>query len=735
VVEYQSQGLSRVEWEDSDTLPPATESVQEVDLTAQEPQSGTIGKREPEGIAQEKDKSPGVKEKSSVSEDDVQYGPAAIANGKRGRGRPKGSKDKRQRKRRKIQKEEKAKEEEDALHAFLTQLQGEEAEMYAHLAMEEGEELLEAEVFLCWDTKPGDFERPSKAFNQENPFRPKWVEAKSLEQVRLEAYKTWRRFNSEEEQQWRDGKIQAVPCALLLNRKRCGRFKARLVVLGNRWKPNSEDNAVFASVVSQTGNRAALIQTAKNGFEPVPFDITNAFIRASMGSIKVAIRLPESFREGDDDCGKRMLLQALYGLPISPRLWAKTLAKDLADIGWVECKHEPGVWTKSEGGKVIGIMTVYVDDCMMACCSKERARAELKLMAGKHPLTEIKTEVSADGTIRFDLLGADVELNPKKRTLRMHMKNYCEKFLKKFDMQDCKPRAHPSFPEENLYCKDSGPSTFPYKACVGALQWLSTVARPDLSHSTNMLARASANPVTNAMAKACRLVMRYVAGTKEVGLEYSPESEREFHEKFSKLAEHADNEKVKLEQARAPVHTFTDASFGVTYREMRSISGVVIYMHGTPVAWKSKVQSVFASSTTESEWVAMADGIAIGEGVQVLKEFLVGSEKPLEKGPLWCDNRSAVICGRKGPANTDEIPKRTRHVALRFAKVLTEFERLWFCPTMDQRADGLTKSGNPFALRHIFVNHPKPRPSDDEDDDDEEEDHIPAYMVFAGLRA
>ena len=63
-----------------------------------------------------------------------------------------------------------------------------------------------------------------------------------------------------------------------------------------------------------------------------------------------------------------------------------------------------------------------------------------------------------------------------------------------------------------------------------------TVCRPDLEHSTNVLARASANPVTNSMAKACRLVMRYIAGTKNVGLMYSPESEAEFDEKFGKLA-------------------------------------------------------------------------------------------------------------------------------------------------------------------------------------------------------
>ena len=74
-------------------------------------------------------------------------------------------------------------------------------------------------------------------------------------------------------------------------------------------------------------NRIAMIIAAKLGFHPVPFDIGNAFVRASMGDIKVCTRLPQNFRnDNDGDDGKGILLKALDGLPISPRLWAKTLA-------------------------------------------------------------------------------------------------------------------------------------------------------------------------------------------------------------------------------------------------------------------------------------------------------------------------------------------------------------------------------------------------------------------------
>ena len=57
-----------------------------------------------------------------------------------------------------------------------------------------------------------------------------------------------------------------------------------------------------------------------------------------MGDVKVAIRLPEQFREDVGDDGLRLLEKALYGLPISPRLWGKTLNRDLA--GCASYSHE-----------------------------------------------------------------------------------------------------------------------------------------------------------------------------------------------------------------------------------------------------------------------------------------------------------------------------------------------------------------------------------------------------------
>ena len=217
----------------------------------------------------------------------------------------------------------------------------------------------------------------------------------------------------------------------------------------------------------------------------------------------------------------------------------------------------------------------------------------------------------------------------------------------------------------------------------------------------NALARASAEEVTVSMARCCRLVMRYLVGTKNLGIENSPKVEKDFQNSIHKLKGHPENEKATHEQLQAPVATYTDASFGTTYKKLRSVTGVCIFLYGCCVCWKTSVQTVFAKSTTESEFTALSDGVEMEEDVYALLEFLYG--KPPPEGPLFCDNRSAVVCVRKGTENTAEIPRRTRHVALRHAHVLPRSHRVWFVPTDQQRADGMTKSSNAASLQQVVA--------------------------------
>ena len=370
-----------------------------------------------------------------------------------------------------------------------------------------------------------------------------------------------------------------------------------------------------------------------------------------------------------------------------------------------------------------------MDDCILGARTPELCDNMVEEVNKMHPLTRIETKEDEHGTKFFDMCGADIAYNSKLKTLKISMSNYIDKILKRFDAEKCKERSIPGFPEKNLYSKTSKLSDFAFKAAVGALQWLATTARPDIAHSTNMLARAGAQPVTQNMARCARLVFRYLQGTKEIGLEYSPDIETEFKKVYGDLTEHEDNKAMPKEQIGEAVDLFTDASFGVAYKTLRSITGVTVYLHGMPVAWKTKVQTIHTSSTTESEWVALADGIEFSQSVYGLQRFLVGKpELAPNTGAIWQDNRPAVINARKGPEGIDEIPKKTRHIALRYARVLEHAKRIWFVPTKLQLADGLTKSCQRNPLLQIFQRKPVMKPIDPNEDAEEELDFTDSYL-------
>ena len=261
VAQYQHQGSSSVDWDDSDEpeTPFNLETVVEhgVDDACERTQAndhqpgakagpqprgnprihGTNEKTDSAGHGTATATSPCSQEtthktdsahnpgyQGTVTKAGTEFGPSATG---RKRGRPIGSKDKKPRKRKKGREAEPRGE--SSMYAKLAVTDNEYAEMYSHLAIdEEEEELLEAEVFLSYDVAPGESEKVSRAFAEDNPYRPKWIKAKELEETRLLSYETWRKLTPQEEQEWRKGNLPAVPCALLLSRKRSGQHKALL---------------------------------------------------------------------------------------------------------------------------------------------------------------------------------------------------------------------------------------------------------------------------------------------------------------------------------------------------------------------------------------------------------------------------------------------------------------------------------------------------------------------------
>jgi hypothetical protein len=173
---------------------------------------------------------------------------------------------------------------------------------------------------------------------------------------------------------------KALPCRMLLERKRDGRHKARLVAGGHRQQFGLDFQGTFAPVCSYRTLRMMLAVAAHEDLELRQFDIRTAFLNGPLEE-EVYMRPPaglEGLAGGD---GKVLRLQrALYGLRQASRAWKKRLEAELTRKGLVQSDADPALWIlHGKDGAVLAMF--YVDDGLVAAKTVEQADALVELVA------------------------------------------------------------------------------------------------------------------------------------------------------------------------------------------------------------------------------------------------------------------------------------------------------------------------------------------------------------------
>lgn len=219
----------------------------------------------------------------------------------------------------------------------------------------------------------------------------KRIEADTLERTQLEAAGCWRAATQEDFDSMGD-RFEIVPSCCIYTKKRDGRYKARLVALGNR-QYASLSGEIYSPTISHAGNRCLLVEAASQGWKIAQFDISNAFIRASLEDECVLLRLPKHNNWSQDQHKGDVVrfLRSLYELKISSRRWYDCYKKFLLSIGWVEAPQEPGLFKKRVGTDTLWL-ACYVDDNIIAgnnpsLVAQEQARI-LKHFPGKEIFPE-----------------------------------------------------------------------------------------------------------------------------------------------------------------------------------------------------------------------------------------------------------------------------------------------------------------------------------------------------------
>ena len=278
--------------------------------------------------------------------------------------------------------------------------------------------------------------------------------------------------------------------------------------------------------------------------------------------------------------------------------------------------------------------------------------------------------------------------NRKARTITLDQELYVTKALERYGMQECKPVSTPevvasSSSSSSVAGDDEKKLTTPaelhlYQEMVGTLMYAAVSCRLDIAHAVHALASDMQAP-TGASMLAAKRVLRYLAGTKEIGLVFGSLA--------SGRAEASDT-RGHGSKTHVDVCAYADADWANNKKDRKSITGWVAKLNGDPISWASKKQRVVALSTCEAELYAEAAAI---QEVLWLRDLLAEMGLQVQWGSLVHGDNQSTLAVSKNGVKSD----RTKHVDVKYHFITQTVDegavRLKWIPTTEQQADIFTK--------------------------------------------
>ena len=426
----------------------------------------------------------------------------------------------------------------------------------------------------------------------------------------------------------------AIPCKWVYKVKHnadgsVNRFKARLVIKGYSQRKGVDYDQTFSPVARISSIRALISVAATEKMLLKQFDVSTAFLYGELKE-EIFMQQPEGFNDGSGRVCQ--LRRSLYGLNQALRCWNKRFGDFLRKRNFQQSEADPCVFMRCRGTKKI-IIGLFVDDGLVAATSEEEANLFLD---------ELKSEFKITAREATYFLGLEIS-RQEDGSVKISQEGYTRKLLEQFGMSECRSLSTPAVTESgkavsaknidsNLKGDSCSVEQFSYRSAVGALLYLSTGMRPDISYAVGVASRTLENPSPDDFVRVKR-IFRYLQGTANNRLVYKPGYKE------------------------GVIECYSDADHGGDQSTGRSTTGVVCLHAGGAISWQSQRQASVAISTTEAEIVAASEA---AREIVWLKRLLAAMTVINKMPELQVDNEAAVKL-----AQNPEFHRRTKHIRLR----------------------------------------------------------------------
>lgn len=428
------------------------------------------------------------------------------------------------------------------------------------------------------------------------------------------------------------------------------KYKTRFVAKGFSQKYGENYDEIFAPVVKQSTIRSLLAIASNQGMKVKHIDIKTAFLYGELDA-EIYVDQPEGFALPGNEHLVCKLKRSLYGLKQSARCWNLRINKILIDSGFRRGKAEPCLYVKGDGDSIIYVL-IYVDDIIVATKNDIEFENVVKVLKSNFEITEM-------GDLKLYL---GIEVNLEDGVYYLSQERYIDKLIKEFGLENAKVSSIPMDPG---YLKNGNGVLFEnnnlYRKAIGSLLYISNNTRPDISLAVSILSRKVSCPTDVDWVEVKR-VLRYLKGTRSMKMCVGSKSD-------------------------LMLTGYADADWAGDINGRKSTSGYVFKLGDAVVSYASRKQSNVTLSSTEAEYVALAEASQeLLWLVQLMKEFKLEIETP----KVFEDNQSCLKI-----LQDEKVNPRSKHIDVKyyFVRDLCQSGAVVYeyCPTESMVADILTK--------------------------------------------
>ena len=448
------------------------------------------------------------------------------------------------------------------------------------------------------------------------------------------------------------------------------RYKARLVIKG--YEHNSYHDT-FAPVTKLATLRMLIAIACSKGWEIDQMDVTTAFLNPSINE-EVYMELPEGYDWlwGSPEAGGNKishtthvlkLNKALYGLKTAPRLWYNDIDAYLKTLGFIQSGADPNLYLRIDC-----VLLLYVDDILLA--SIDGATRIKQSLKSKYEMVDLGPAQQ--------YLGIVIEKNALG--IKIHQAPYISILLERFGLENCNKVGTPLDKGSIRDIQNSASTTAPphlqrqFQCLLGSIMYAMLATRPDLCFAISILNKHSASPTERHLAAAKR-VLRYLKGTKDMGIQY----ERKPTEPIG----------------------YSDSDWAGDHHDRRSTGGFAFLLSSAAISWKAKRQQSVALSSLEAEYMASSEAAKEAIWIRRLYNDITGkiANTPIT---IHLDNLGCIQS-----IENPRFHERTKHIDIRYHFVRNAIAEqrilVEHIPSSENTADIMTKAlSNDLHRKHVL---------------------------------